>query len=107
MKKLLLATALMCGAAHAEFYTGNDLLSKQQSSSTVDNMVALGYVMGVFDATRGEAHCPPDNVTAGQVKDMVRNHLEATPSTRHYVADMQVRYVLNRAWPCAKKGSGT
>lgn len=104
MKKLLLAAALMCGAAHAEFYTGNDLLAKLNGDFG-DKMVGMGYVMGVFDVARGVEHCPPDNITAGQVRDMVKNHLEATPSTRHFVADVQVRYVLKSAWPC-KKGTG-
>lgn len=106
MKKLLLVAALMCGAAHAEFFTGNDLLGKLNGDFG-DKMVAMGYVIGVFDTTRSEAHCPPENVTAGQVRDMVKNHLEAMPTIRHLSADVQVRYVLNRAWPCAKKGSGT
>lgn len=107
MKKLIAITLLVsASASHAEFFTGNDLLRKHQSSSVVENMVALGYVMGVFDATRGEAHCPPDSVTSGQIKDMVIQHLEAMPTIRHFSADVQVRYVLNRAWPCAKKAGG-
>ena len=106
MKKLVLVAALACTGTHAEFFTGNDLLNKMQNPPGYDTAQAIGYVMGVFDATRSVEHCPPDNVTAGQVRDMVRNHLEATPSTRHYTADVQVRYVLGRAWPCTKKGGG-
>ena len=106
MKKLLILAAL-CGSAHAEFLTGNTLLQKLNGSA-IESMVGLGYVMGVFDAAQGVEHCPPDHVTAGQVKDMVKLHLENTPSTRHFVADVQVRYVLGKAWPCAdkKKGAG-
>lgn len=107
MKKLIALTLLTCASAHAEFFTGNDLLQKLNGAH-LDQMVGLGYVMGVFDATRGAEHCPPDNITAGQVKDMVKLHLENTPATRHFVADVQVRYVLSKAWPCAdkKKGAG-
>jgi hypothetical protein len=104
MKKLTAIAALVCGTAHAEFLTGNDLLAKFNGSD-IQQMVGLGYVIGVFDATMGAAHCPPANVTSGQVQDVVKNHLIATPSTRHYVADVQVRYILGQTWPCKKKGT--
>ena len=100
----LLATASV--AAHAEFFSGNDLLGKMNGEFG-DKMVALGYVMGVFDVARGAEHCPPDNITAGQVRDMVKSHLETNPSVRHILADLQVRYVLKNAWPCAKKNNGS
>lgn len=104
MKKLALIAALTCTWAHAEFLTGNDLLSRLNGNDT-QQMVALGYVMGVFDVSMDAVHCPPANVTAGQVQDIVKNHLIATPSTRHYAADAQVRYILGKTWPCAKKGT--
>jgi len=104
----ILAAALACASitAHAEFWSGNDLLTKMQNPPGMETVQALGYVMGVFDATRGVDHCPPDNITAGQVRDMVRNHLEASPAVRHFTGDTQVRYVLGRAWPCPKKNNG-
>lgn len=103
MKKLTLIISLLCGTAHAEFYTGNDLYNKLISDNAIERMVGLGFVIGVFDTAQSVAHCAPDNITAGQVRDMVRQHLEATPSVRHYAAEVQVRYVLSRAWPCPKK----
>lgn len=106
MRALVFTALLACTSAHAEFWSGNDLLGKLQNPPGYETAQALGYIMGVFDATRGEEHCPPDNITAGQVRDMVRQHLESTPATRHYVADIQVRYVLGKAWPCAKKNKG-
>lgn len=105
MKRLLPIALLACASAHAEFYNGNDLLQKMNGDFG-DRMISLGYIMGVFDAARGVEHCPPDNITAGQVRDMVKLHLDATPSTRHFVADLQVRYVLKQAWPCANKKKG-
>jgi len=107
MKKLIAIAALMCGTAQAEFFTGNDLLGKINGESVVDRMIGLGYVMGVYDVGAGAIHCPPDHVTAGQVRDMVKGHLEASASTRHLAADTHVRYVLTSAWPCKKKGGGT
>lgn len=91
-------------AANAEFYSGNDLLSKLNDSSVVDRMVGMGYVIGVFDVTRGIIHCPPENITAGQVRDMVHQYLRASPSDRHLSADQHVVQVLKQNWPCAKRG---
>jgi hypothetical protein len=107
MKKLIAIAALMCGTAHAEFYTGNDLLAKMQSSNSDERIHALGYVMGVFDVGAGVVQCAPENVTAGQARDMVRNYLDNTPATRHLNAEAQVRYVLSTAWPCPKRNKGT
>lgn len=103
MKKLIFIISLLCSTAHAEFYTGNDLYNKLTSDNAIERMVGLGFVVGVSDTVQGVTHCAPDNITAGQIRDMVRQHLEATPSVRHYAAEVQVRYVLNRAWPCPKK----
>jgi len=102
---LALLMALTTSAAHAEFMTGSDLHDKMRGSM-VEQMVALGYVQGVFDALRGSHHCPPRVVQAGQINDMVQQHLTLYPQVRHFTADIIVGYVLGKAWPCAK-GSGT
>lgn len=101
MKKLILIAALCASTAHAEFLTGNDLLQRLESDSAVERVAGLGYIMGVADAVLGVEQCAPGNVTAGQMRDMVRNHLTSNPSVRHITADVQVRYVLKNAWPCA------
>lgn len=106
MKKLIAGLMLVPCMAMAEFKTGNELLNNIKSDSIVENMVALGYIMGVADATRGSVHCGPAGVTAGQMRDMVKNHLEATPELRHYTADIIIGYVFKRAWPCATKSNG-
>lgn len=104
MKKYLIGAVVLASfAAHAEFFSGNDLLGKLDADNSVDRMVALGYIMGVADTTRGIEQCSPEGVTAGQMRDMVRNHLVASPAVRHFTADLQVRYVLKTAWPCPKK----
>lgn len=107
MKHLIIATCLVASSAHAEFFDGNKLLSYMNNTESVAyRSMAMGYVTGVFDALHGIMHCPPPNVTTGQVNDMVRNHLEINPSTRHVAADGLVTKALSAAWPCAKK-SGT
>lgn len=106
IKKIILISALCASTAHAEFFTGNDLLTRMHSADLYDNMIAMGYVMGIFDSHRGVGHCPPENVTSGQVRDMVKLHLESSPSMRQHTADLHVKFVFSRAWPCAKKGAG-
>ena len=106
MKKLILIAALAATAAHAEFKTGNDLLADLNDSSYFRQGIALGYIMGAHDTGTGVTHCAPATVTAGQVQDMVKRHLDAVPSARHLSADSHVTYVLSKAWPCPKRGSG-
>lgn len=106
MKKLLLTLAFVAGAAHAEFKDGNKLLTEIQGNTT-DYIHAIGYVMGVYDTTQGITHCPPRNVTAGQVTDMIKSYLEQYPENRHNTADRIVGLVLRRAWPCASQGGRT
>jgi hypothetical protein len=104
MKKLILATALLAGSAHAEFMTGNDLLDKL-TGTTTDQVLGLGYILGVFDASRGTYICPPGQITAGQTRDIVKGYLERTPQQRHNTGDLLVVVALGQVWPC-KKGNG-
>ncbi len=106
-KRLIFIAALACSSAQADFKDGNRLLAQLQSN-TSDYVNALGYITGVADALRGVTHCPPNNVTAGQLADMVKQHLEAVPGVRHYAADLHISHVMKAAWPCAaaKPGKG-
>lgn len=106
MKKLIFAAALICTGAQAEFWTGNDLLAKINSNELADRTAAIGYIMGVFDSSHSVSHCPPQNVTAGQVRDMVVKSLNDGVAARHMSADGFVVYTLKNTWPCAKKGTG-
>jgi hypothetical protein len=102
---LLIAACTITG--HTAFKDGNRLLNDMNDSSTVGQMVALGYVIGVTDSFSSIVHCAPSNVTAGQVRDMVKNFLVNQPQRRHQAADMLVLEVLVQAWPCPKhKRSG-
>lgn len=105
MKRLLILAALCAGTAHAEFKSGNTLLM-QIKGDTTDYIHAIGYVTGVYDTLQGVTHCPPANITAGQVTDMVKNYLEANPETRHNSADRLIGIVLRSAWPCANRNGG-
>ena len=100
--RLAIALLLVCSTAHAEFFTGNDLLAKMDADSIVDRSMALGYVVGVSDTGEGVNHCPPANITTGQVRDLVKGHLTKNPANRHYSADSLITNLLRTLWPCKK-----
>lgn len=106
MKWLAAATLWVSLTAHAEFKSGNDLLSDLNATDYFSRGVALGYVMGAFDVGQGFLHCPPSHVTAGQVQDMIRNYLTNTPAERHLSADSLINKVLKSVWPCKATGRG-
>ena len=106
MRKILTAALLVCGSAHAQFFTGNDLLTRLNADNSIDRTLAIGFIMGVYDSSLLLEHCPPSNVTAGQVRDMVAKDLYNGAAARHLPAAAFVAYTLSAAWPCAKKGKG-
>ena len=105
MKKVVLLLSVLAASAHAEFYDGNEILRRMQSSSLVDQAIAVGYVSGVSDTGNNVTHCVPKSVTVGQVHDMVKNYLEANPANRHYTADSLIINLLKSVWPCQRRGS--
>jgi len=84
-----------------EFWDGNKLLEHMQSADIDSRMAALGYVMGAMDMGQSVSFCMPSSITAGQARDMIKQHLENAPSTRHFLASTHITYVMRRAWPCA------
>lgn len=105
MKRTLTMLSLLVPLlAQAEFKDGNKLLA-QIKGDTIDYVHAVGYITGVADAVHGVAYCPPPTITAGQITDMVKQHLEQLPSMRHLSADQHVIFVLKRTWPCAEGSS--
>lgn len=91
--------------AWAQFYSGNELLQRMDANESTHQMLALGYVAGVVDVTRGEYHCAPNSVTLGQVRDLTHNAIRKDPATRHLNGSVLVTLVLMEVWPCEKKGN--
>jgi hypothetical protein len=104
MKKILAAVLFVPSLASAEFMTGNQLFS-DMNGTTMEKMYSLGYVIGVMDTITNATVCPPANINAGQVMDVVKNYLEANPAIRHYTADSLIRSKLENTWPC-QRGRG-
>ena len=102
MKRILIALAMLSGAAHAEFWDGNKLHSNFTGTQG-EQLLALGYIMGVADTLQNVVFCPPTNVSAGQLRDMVSNYLANVPADRHLSAEGIVGKVLKSVWPCAQR----
>lgn len=109
MKKLI--AILLCAPcmAYAEFWTGNMLLQRINSTEFWDRGMALGYILGVSDTGQNSTHCSGSQVTAGQTRDVVKQYLEQNPSIRDISADVLVTIALGQAFPCPKdkKKSGS
>lgn len=104
MKYAILLATLLALPVHAEFKDGNSLLT-QLRSDNMEQVNALGYITGVYDVMLGINHCPPGNVRAGQISDMVFNYLTNVPAERHRTGDVIVMHVLKTAWPCAERAA--
>ena len=99
MKKLLAALLFAASTANAQV-TGNTLLDNIESNEYMLRSYALGYITGIFQFTRGTAHCSPDGVTFGQARDVVHNYLKTDPKYRHLDGYFIVVAVLGATWPC-------
>lgn len=103
MMALAAAVTFACTDARSnEFWTGNDLLAKMQSTLVSDQAQALGYVMGALDMGQSVTFCTPQ-VTAGQLRDIIKQHLESVPTARHLVASAHINYALRNLWPCQQR----
>ena len=92
---------LVATPAQAEFYDGNMLLQRMNGDA-IDQMAALGYVAGVWDAHMGVMICPPPNVMLNQVRDMTKALLVGHPEYRHQGADRFVIAAGAQTFPCPK-----
>jgi hypothetical protein len=104
MKKLLTILLFVPIMAHAEFFSGNTLLARLNGDS-LDRVQALGYIQGVADAYVRVVFCPPENVTAGQLSDMMKNYLINNPVSRNKTADTLIAEAFGQVWPCAKRSN--
>lgn len=109
---LAIAIALLSLPAAAQtrfgsyYVTGNDLLAMIDSTNTPERLKGLYYVAAISDASHGVDHCAPDQVTMGQLRDLVRINLVRRADIRHHSAAAFVVITLRVAFPCAEK-SGT
>lgn len=104
MKKALLALTVVCGSAQA--FTGNDLLQHLEGDSS-RQYAGLMYIRGMVEGivhTSGlldkKVICIPEEVTLGQLRDIVHQDLTKLPTIRHNEAKYLIYGSMVKAWPC-------
>ena len=112
---LLAMAALAPAAAHAGFYSGDDLFAtctadKDDKAYFERSYECLGYISGAVDAfntTREANHlksCIPPDVTINQLRNVTVNYLSKNPIDRQKSASSQVFAATRKAWPCPTVG---
>ena len=108
-KTLLLTFPFSLYTAELSTYEGgNTLYEKIKSGNLYEKGVALGYVVGVYDAYVQEQHwdkqnhyiCMNNQVTKGQILDVVEKYLNENPASRHQTAAGLVLNALSISFPC-------
>lgn len=105
-------TASVPEAAHAQFLSGNQIYSDCQANKSDDTYYqksahCTAYVMGAFDAIllarqlNGKPDCTPNNLTAGQMRDVTLKYMRDHPENRNMSAASIVLLSIVDAWPCA------
>lgn len=102
MKRFIAGLLLVPTMAHAQFWSGNMLLQRLQSTDASERILATGYIMGVSDTQQQVGHCSGAHVTVGQTRDVVKLYLEQNPSVRDMSADLLAAIALGLAFPCPK-----
>ena len=110
MRPLLPALLLIAALpSHAGFDTGNRLHEDCRASNYFNRGYCGGYVVGIVDTieslqARGvlpaDALCIPDDVTKGQLVDVVGKYLADHPERRNAEAGGLVPEALGKAFPC-------
>jgi hypothetical protein len=96
----LLALLTLAAPAHAEFFSGNDLLERLSDGR---RLMAMGYVAGVFDSSWQRVHCAPPTTSLAQATSAVEYMLHNLPAERWRPAELLVLASLQATWPCAQQ----
>jgi hypothetical protein len=102
----ILALVGISNHAHADSYTGNDLLKLCTSASANDQGFCIGYSVGVFEeirlinVLRKTPDCVPAGVTYGQVEDVIIKYLKDNPADRNAAAVFLTTAAIGEAWKC-------
>jgi len=114
MIKYLLAAALLltpvsATARDVSTNDGNELLGYCQDDAYYSKGVCMGIVMGSINTldswalvNKSKPYCRPDNVTWGQIQEVVVSYLTRHPETRHESYSLLILKSQRSAWPCAK-----
>jgi hypothetical protein len=110
MKRAIAVLGLVLWAQEgfASFRDGNQILLECKEEGTIGYGYCVGYIASASDtaemwANQGfmkKAICHPENVSQGQLRQIVVKFLEENPEKLHLSADSLVVTALIRAFPC-------
>jgi hypothetical protein len=117
MRVFIAALVLVFGLSSetkASYKNGNQLYkictegaNPKDSPAFYQNGYCQAYLMAAVDmiehqkyVINGEKVCIPDEVTGGQLVDVVRSWLDRNPQHRHFTAASLVVFIYREAWPC-------
>ncbi|QOV93343.1 Rap1a/Tai family immunity protein [Novosphingobium sp. ES2-1] len=92
---------LLATPARAEWMSGAQLNEACSAKAPVDRAMCLSYVIGVLDGFRSMERPPkvPDDVSAGQVRDVVATYLASHDEAQTLQGRMVVKAAIADAWP--------
>jgi hypothetical protein len=97
------ATMISFSAYAGEGLSGNEWADDCSSNTVTRDTACVGYARGLADGLHlwiKELVCIPQEVTAGQLKDVGQRYLNAHPETRHLDAARLLSTAFMDAWPC-------
>ena len=108
LKAFVLVVLFCSHSTWAAFKTGNDLYNDCSQERSPAWVGCYGYIQAIADAFQAENRingyiaCPPPTAQAGQLIDVVMNHLRVNAARRHYDAVGLVAHALSDAFPCSR-----
>jgi len=85
---------------------GNGLLRACEDEGGYAGGLCLGFILGSVQGRAGILSgktCPSEQVTNGQMIDVVVAYLKAHPKTRDLNSDLLIGAAFIDAWPCPKE----
>ena len=103
MKKIILFILLTVSTnVFSAYYTGENLITDIRSSSSIDRMVAMGYIYGVVDVYFTSCQIIFAGVSGNQLVQITKNYLEKHPENWNYTGESEVYLAISEKYPCKK-----
>ena len=84
---------------------GNQLLAECEVNYMELNLLCLGYIRGVYDASEGKTwighpYCTPDGVSDEELRKVAVKYMNDNTHSLHFSAHMLVQGAFLKAFPC-------